>query len=47
MVVNCEQVWNEISNYLDDEVDAATRAAMEAHFRTASVAPRYWTGRAM
>jgi hypothetical protein len=33
MVVNCEHVWKEISNYLDDEVDAATRAAMEAHFK--------------
>jgi len=33
MVVNCEHVWREISNYLDDEVDAATRAAMEAHFK--------------
>ena len=33
MVINCEHVWNEISNYLDDEVDAATRAAMEAHFK--------------
>src|SRR5438045_1730626 len=28
MVVNCEHVWKEISNYLDDDVDAATRAAM-------------------
>lgn len=33
MVVNCEHVWKEISNYLDDEVDATTRAAMEAHFK--------------
>jgi Putative zinc-finger len=33
MVINCEHVWREISNYLDDEVDAVTRAAMEAHFR--------------
>jgi putative zinc finger protein len=33
MVVNCEHVWREISNYLDDELDAATRAAMEAHFK--------------
>lgn len=32
MVVNCEQVWREISNYLDGEVDAETRAAMEVHF---------------
>ena len=33
MVVNCEHVWREISNYLDDEVDPATRAAMESHFK--------------
>jgi hypothetical protein len=33
MVVNCEHVWKEISNYLDDELDPATRAAMEAHFK--------------
>jgi hypothetical protein len=33
MVVNCEHVWREISNYLDKEVDPATRAAMEAHFK--------------
>ncbi len=32
MVVHCEQVWREISNYLDDEVDPALRAAMETHF---------------
>lgn len=30
--VNCEHVWREISNYLDGEVDAALRAAMDAHF---------------
>ena len=33
MVVSCEQVWQEISNYLDGEVDPQLRAAMEAHFR--------------
>ena len=33
MVVNCEQVWREISNYLEDDVDPNLRAAMEAHFR--------------
>ncbi len=32
MVVNCEHVWREISNYLEGEVDAETRAAMEVHF---------------
>jgi Putative zinc-finger len=34
MVVNCEQVWREISNYVDGEVDATLRPAMEEHFRT-------------
>ena len=33
MVVNCEQVWNEISNYLDGEVDSELRAAIEEHVR--------------
>jgi hypothetical protein len=32
MVVNCEHVWKEISNYLDGEVDAELRVAMESHF---------------
>jgi len=30
--VKCEQVWREISNYIDGEVDSALRAAMDAHF---------------
>ena len=33
MVVNCEHVWQEISNYLDGEVELALRTAMEAHIR--------------
>jgi anti-sigma factor RsiW len=33
MVVNCEQVWPEISNYLEGEVGPDLRAALEAHFR--------------
>ena len=33
MVVNCEQVWQEISNYIDDDVDPGLRAAMEEHFK--------------
>jgi anti-sigma factor RsiW len=32
MVIRCEDVWQELSNYMDNEVDAARRAAMEAHF---------------
>ncbi len=31
MVVNCQHVWREISNYLDGEIDAETRAAVETH----------------
>jgi anti-sigma factor RsiW len=33
MVVNCEHVWQEISNYLEGDVDAGLRAAMEDHLR--------------
>jgi hypothetical protein len=33
MVVQCAEVWREISNYLDGEVDPQLRAAMEEHFR--------------
>jgi hypothetical protein len=33
MVVNCEQVWLEISNYVDGEVAPALRAAMDEHLR--------------
>jgi len=33
MVVSCEQVWNEVSNYLDGEADATLRAAIEQHLR--------------
>jgi len=33
MVVTCEQVWQEISNYFENDVEPNLRAAMEAHFR--------------
>ena len=34
MVVKCEQVWQELSNYLEAEVNPDLRAAaMEAHFQ--------------
>jgi len=33
MVVTCEEVWREISNYIEQEVDPDLRAAMEEHFR--------------
>jgi len=32
--VNCEQVWHEISNYLEGDLDLALRAAMDDHFLT-------------
>jgi hypothetical protein len=32
--VHCEQVWKEISNYIDGEVDQGLRSAMDEHFRT-------------
>jgi hypothetical protein len=34
MVVNCEQVWREISNYVEGDVDPGLRAEMDAHLRT-------------
>jgi hypothetical protein len=33
MVVNCEEVWREVSNYLDGEVESNLRAAMQKHIR--------------
>lgn len=33
MVVNCEHVWQEISKYLEGDVDADRRAAIEQHLR--------------
>jgi hypothetical protein len=33
MVVNCEQVWQAISDYLDGEVSPDLRAAIEAHIK--------------
>jgi hypothetical protein len=32
--VNCETVWREVSNYVEGDIDAGLRAAMEEHFRT-------------
>ena len=31
--ISCMEVWREISNYIDGEIDADLRARMEAHFR--------------
>lgn len=33
MVVNCEQVWREISNYLEGDIEPGLRAAVEEHVR--------------
>lgn len=33
MVVNCEQVWQAISDYLEGDVSPELRAAMETHFK--------------
>lgn len=31
---NCEQVWREVSNYVDGELDAGLRSSMDEHFLT-------------
>ena len=31
--IDCEEVWRQISNYLDNEVGPDLRAIMAAHFR--------------
>lgn len=31
--IDCEEVWRQISSYLDDEVDAALHAILTAHFK--------------
>jgi hypothetical protein len=33
-ISNCEQVWLEISNYVDGDVEAGLRSSMDEHFRT-------------
>ena len=35
-IVNCKHVWREISNYLEDDVDASFRSRMDEHFQTCS-----------
>jgi hypothetical protein len=32
--VNCEQIWAQISSYIDGDLDATQRAALEEHVRT-------------
>jgi anti-sigma factor RsiW len=31
--LSCQQVWQEISNYIESDLDPELRARMEAHFR--------------
>jgi len=31
--ISCIEVWREVSNYLDNEIDAELRERMEAHFK--------------
>ena len=31
--ISCIEVWREVSNFVDGEVDADLRARMEAHFK--------------
>lgn len=31
--ISCLEVWREISNYIDNDVDAELRTRMEAHFK--------------
>jgi hypothetical protein len=33
-VTSCEEVWREISNYVDGDLDAGLRASMDEHFKT-------------
>jgi anti-sigma factor RsiW len=33
MVVTCEQVWQEISNYLESDLDPSLRTALDEHFQ--------------
>jgi len=33
MVVSCEEVWREVSNYLDGEVEPGLRAAIQEHIQ--------------
>jgi anti-sigma factor RsiW len=33
VVVQCEQVWEQISDYIDGEVEAGTRSAMDEHIQ--------------
>ncbi len=42
--VSCEQVWREISNYIEDDVPSTLRSAMDDHFRTCQRCQSVWEG---
>ena len=42
--LNCEQVWREISNYVDGDVDTGMRLAMDEHFKTCARCGSVLTG---
>ncbi|HEV2730841.1 MAG TPA: zf-HC2 domain-containing protein, partial [Terriglobales bacterium] len=31
--IECEEVWRQVSNYVDDELDPGLRATMASHFK--------------
>ena len=31
--ISCEEVWRELSNYIDNDISVELRARMDAHFR--------------
>lgn len=31
--ISCEEVWRELSNYIENDISTELRARMEAHFR--------------
>ena len=33
-VTNCEKIWQDISNYIDGDIDAVLRSSMDEHFKT-------------
>lgn len=33
MEIRCEEIWREISNYLEDKISAELHARMEEHFK--------------
>jgi hypothetical protein len=33
MEISCSEVWREISNFIDDDVELKLRTCMEAHFK--------------